>query len=275
MRTTLVALLFSIVLVVGSAAHVNDQYGIFWDPVGIALVLGGTIVVAFVTFPAKEVMGLLKSSAAIMRMPVDHGRELAVEIISLARDTRGEPAELQGAMARVRNPFLMDGVSLLVDRLEPSRIESILKDRIKIKQESDETSANMWRTLAKYPPSLGIIGTVLGLIALMLQLGSANGAEKMGPAMAIGLVATLYGLVLTNFFLQPIGDNIALRSYREIRRRQMVLLGIVLLAQGEKAVVVQEAVNSLLPVAERVDVLGIGGGSGSDARANESARGVA
>lgn len=263
MRSTIVALLIAILLVVGSAAHVNNQYGIFWDPVGIALVLGGTIVVAFVTFPAREVLGLMKASAAIMKTPVDHGRDLAIEIIALARDTRGELAELQNASPRLRNAFLRDGVSLLVDRIEPSRIEAILKDRIKIKQESDETSANMWRTLAKYPPSFGIIGTVLGLIALMLQLGSANGAEKMGPAMAIGLVATLYGLVLTNFFLQPIADNISLRSYREIRRRQMVLLGVVLLAQGEKAVVVQEAVNSLLPAASRVDVLGIGGVTGS------------
>jgi len=258
MRSTLIALLMSIILVVASAAHVNDQYGIFWDPVGIALVLGGTVVVAFITFPAKEVFGLLKASAAVMRMPVDHGRDLAVEIISLARDTRGEAAELQGAMGLLKNAFLREGVSLLVDRIDPGRIEAILKDRIKIKQESDETAANMWRTLAKYPPSFGIIGTVLGLIALMLQLGSVGAPEKMGPAMAIGLVATLYGLVLTNFFLQPIGDNITLRSYREIRRRQMVLLGIVLLAQGEKAVVVQEAVNSLLPVDEHVDVLGIG-----------------
>jgi chemotaxis protein MotA len=194
-----------------------------------------------------------------MKTSVDHGRDVAIEIISLARDTRGEPREIQNAMGKLQNAFLKDGVSLLVDRIDPTRIESILKDRIKVKQESDETTANMWRTLAKYPPSLGIIGTVLGLIALMLQLGSAGGAAKMGPAMAIGLVATLYGLTLTNFFLQPIGDNISLRSYREVRRRQMVLLGVVLLAQGETAIVVQEAVNSLLPTKERVDVLGIGG----------------
>lgn len=263
MRSSLVALVVGVVLVVLSAAHVNNQYAIFWDPVGIALVLGGTAIVAFITFPAKEVLALVKTSVAIMRLPVDHGKALAVEIIALSRDTRGEPAELQNALAGLKDPFLRDGVSLIVDRIDPSRIEAILRDRIRVKQESDETSANMWRTLAKYPPSFGIIGTVLGLIALMLQLGSEGGAEKMGPAMAIGLVATLYGLVLTNFFLQPLGENLQVRSYREIRRRQMVLLGVVLLSQGEKAVVVQEAVNSLLPPHERVDVLGIGGMGGS------------
>lgn len=263
MRSTIVALIIGLLIIVASIAHVSDQYRIFFDPVGIALVFGGTVVVAFVTFPPHEVLKLFRTVRAVMAQNVDDAPALAREIISLARDTRGESSALQQRQASINNPFLKDGVGLILDRLEITRIETILRDRIRIKQESDESVANMLRTLAKYPPSLGIIGTVVGLIALMLQLGQDGGAARLGPAMAVGLVATLYGLVFTNFLLQPLGENLAHRSYKDVRKRQMVLLGIILIKQGESAVVVQESVNSLLPVSQRVDVLGIEGRTGN------------
>ena len=258
MRSTVFALLAAIIMLIGPAAHITSNYMIFWDPVGVALVLGGTIIVAFITFPAQEVFALFKNALLLMRQPTDEGEAVAQEIILIAKETRGSANALQGVLTSVKNDFLRDSLNLIVDRIEPARIESIVRDRIKIKQETDETSSNMLKTLAKYPPSFGIIGTVLGLIAMLMQLGQ-GGTEKLGPAMAVGLVATLYGLLLTNFLIQPLAENLALRSVREVRRRQMVLLGVVLMCAGEQAVVVQEAVNSLLPEHRRSDVLGVGG----------------
>lgn len=257
MFSTLLALTIAAGIVVGSVVHVNSQYGIFLDLVGLLLVLGGTITVAFITFSVKDVFNLISISISVMRQRIDDAPELAREIITLARDTRGETTALQEQLRKIRDPFLRDGIGLIIDRHESADIESILRDRIRIKQESDESSANMLRTLAKYPPSFGIVGTVLGLISVMQQLGgNLSAAQKIGPAMAVGLVATFYGLVLTNFVLQPISENLAVKSYKDVRKRQMALLGIMLIKSQRPALVVQEAVNSLLAVSKRVDVLG-------------------
>lgn len=253
---------FGALLMVGwSAAHVNSSYQIFWDPVGILLVVGGTVFVSLITFGPKEVFILIRTSFKVMGQNGDDAPLVATEIIALARDTRGNVNDLQQRLESIKFPFLRDGIILVCERLDERKIEQILRDRIKVKQEMDESTANMLRTLAKYPPSFGIIGTVLGLIALMMQLGTDGGAARLGPAMAVGLVATLYGLVLTNFVLQPVAENLQLKSYKDIRKRQIAMVGVMLIKNGETSVVIQEAINSMLPVAKRVDVLGLGDGS--------------
>lgn len=263
MIATLFSLLIGFLLVIGSAVHVNKDTSIFMDPIGIALVIGGTCVVACITFTPKKAWRLAKTCIAVMRQKTDDAPIVAREIIAVVRDTRCEIPALQSRIDSVKNPFLRDGISLVCDRLDAPDIESILRDRIRIKQENDESTANMLRTLAKYPPSLGIIGTVLGLIAMMMQLGTDGSTDKLGPAMALGLVATFYGLVFTNFFLQPLSENLATKSVEDIRKRQIALLGIMMIKANKQPIVVQEAVNSLLPVAERIDELGIGGAGGA------------
>jgi chemotaxis protein MotA len=258
-------------LIVFSAAHTNNSYGIFWDPVGILIVVGGTITVACTTFSPKKVWKLTKTSFTVMQQKNDDASLLAAEIIALAKDTFGDLAQLQEKNAGIQNLFLKDGIGLIIDRHEASDIENIMRDRIRIKQENDDSTANMLKTLAKYPPSFGIIGTVLGLIALMLQLGTEGAAEKMGPAMALGLVATLYGLVFTNFILQPLAENLAIKSHEDVRKRQIAMLGVLLIKNGKSPLIIQESVNSLLPVSERVDVLGVGGGSGTSSNSQKGA----
>lgn len=258
MISTIVSLLLCFLMVVAAAVHVNDSFQIFFDPVGIILVFGGTAGVALVTFGPKEFLKLIKTSIRVLKQNTDDIQLLAREVVNLAKDTRCLISELNTRKDQVKNLFFRDGVALICDRVEEREIEKLMRDRIKVKQESDDSTANMLRTLAKYPPSLGIVGTVLGLIALMLQLGAPGGTDKMGPAMAIGLVATLYGLVFTNFFLQPLSENLQLKSHKDIRKRQMAMVGVLLIKQGKSPFLIQEAMNSLLPVSLRIDELGVG-----------------
>lgn len=257
MVSMIFSLLFCLALVIGSAAHVSKVYSIFLDPVGAVLVVGGTLGVALLTFGPKQALSLLRTSIAVANQKTDDAPEVAKEIVQLAKDTHADVQALSERVGRVRNLFLRDGIQLICDKVEYQKIENIMRDRIKVKQETDESTANMLRTLAKYPPSFGIIGTVLGLISMMMELGKEGGADRLGPSMAVGLVATLYGLVFTNFVLQPLSENLALKSIQDLRKRQIALLGVLLLKTGERAAIVQEAVNSMLPVKQRVDVLGL------------------
>jgi chemotaxis protein MotA len=266
MKATLFSIAAGFVLVVGSAMHVNQVYSIFIDPVGIGLVVGGTAIVACITFSPGKAWKLVKTSIIVMKQNNNDAPELAREVIALSRDTRGEIPGLQDKLSGIKNLFLKDGIGLIIDRLEIEDIENILRDRIRVKQENDTSTANMLKALAKYPPSFGIIGTVLGLIALMLQLGQEGAAEKMGPAMALGLVATFYGLVFTNFLLQPLAEHLAIKSQEDVRKRQLAMLGVLLIRSGKSSIVVQEAVNSLLSVADRVDELGLNGPASGKAR---------
>lgn len=265
MGSAIFGILIALAIVIGSIIETTEKKSIFLDPVGILIVVGGTISAAIITFPFKDVLSILKISWAVFTKDVNDAPQLVQSIIELARDTRGDVRALQSSLDSIKDPFLKDAVGLIVDRHEVDKIEMILRDRIRAHQERNESNANMLRTLAKYPPALGIVGTVLGLIAMLQGLGGKLSQGNLGPAMAVGLVATFYGLILTNFVLTPMSENLALKSYKDIHKRMIVLQGVLLIKNAESPLVIQEALNSHLTVSNRVDVLGVNGGKSPEA----------
>lgn len=251
----------AIIHVLGGTRTLSTEGLMFIDWGGAVIVFGGTLAAAFITFSAREVFSIGRICIAVLRKNVDDAPELVRRFIVLVRETRGDPRAIEQVLGSVDDPFLRDALQLMVDRHDVVKIDQILRERIRAQQERDESTANILRTLAKYPPALGIVGTVVGLIALLTKLGNGLEAENLGPAMAVGLVATLYGLALTNFVLTPMSENLALKSVKETTKRQIVLTGIVALKNGESALFIQEALNSYLAPSKRVDVLGVGGQS--------------
>jgi chemotaxis protein MotA len=137
-------------------------------------------------------------------------------------------------------------------------LEEILNDRIVTKQREEEKVIGMIRVLAKFPPALGLLATVLSLITLLDGLGGDSlGVNSLGPAMAVGLVGTLYGIVLANLVFAPIAENLHAKTMLEVQNRRIALVGLSLIAQKKNPLLVQEMVNSQLSPRERVDVLGI------------------
>lgn len=269
MGSAVFGFLIAIIVIMGSVIHVlggtstlTTQGLIFIDWGGALIVGGGTIAAAFITFSAREVFSIGRICVAVLRKNVDDAPALTKQVILIARETRGDPKAVEGVLSRVSEPFLRDALQLLVDRHDAYKIEQILKERIRAQQERDESTAGILRTLAKYPPALGIVGTVVGLIALLTKLGNGFEAENLGPAMAVGLVATFYGLALTNFVFTPMGENLSLKSVKDIRKRQIVLAGVMAMKNGESVLFVQESLNSYLAVSDRVDVLGVSGQQG-------------
>ena len=261
MGSAWVGVIFALLILVGSIFETLGGFGFFIkDIAGIMIVIGGTLAVALTTFSFKDVLSLGGIFVLVFRKHTDDSKMLVLEIVELARETRGEPRAIQEAMSNVKYSFLREGLALLVERFESSRIEGIMKDRIRAAQDHHDHKSNMLKTLGKYPPALGIVGTVLGIIALLQKLDPKN-KGNIGPAMAVGLVATFYGLVLTNFVLVPMGENLAIKAQIEIRKMQIAMVGVLLLRNGESAVFVQEVLNSYLPPNGRVDVFSVGSGA--------------
>ncbi len=102
-----------------------------------------------------------------------------------------------------------------------------------------------------------MIGTVIGLVALLQGLGGTMGAANLGPAMAVGLITTLYGLVISNLFFVPMSENLALKSAVDMKKRKLVMQAIALISMGEQAPIIQESLNSMTKPEQRKDVLGI------------------
>ena len=224
---------------------------------GIVVVIGGTIAIALSSYPYKRVKLLITCIMQVTRKEVDDCKSIASEVIRVAQVTRGDRSLLQNQLDGIKHPFLKDGLQLIIDRQE-EMLEQILQDRIDTKKRLDEKTVNMIKNLAKYPPALGLLATVISLVTLLEGMGGGNlGMGSLGPAMAVGLVGTLYGIVLANLMFSPIAENLAVKSSLDVQNRRIAMVGLIMISQKKSPLTVQEMVNSQLAPGDRVDVLGV------------------
>ncbi|MGH1467253.1 MAG: motility protein A, partial [Bdellovibrionales bacterium] len=137
---------------------------------------------------------------------------------------------------------------IINEKYTDDEIRKVLEQRIESMYESEMYDMNMLRSMSKYPPAFGMIGTVVGLIALMSSIGGdAADASQIGSYMAVALTTTLYGLVLANFVFKPISDNLENSSIQKMKIRNLIMETCVLIKARSPIVVVQDTINSLIP----------------------------
>jgi chemotaxis protein MotA len=113
--------------------------------------------------------------------------------------------------------------------------------------------ANKIKNIGKFPPAMGMMGTTIGMIVLLSNLGGADAMKMMGPAMSVCLITTLYGTVMANFLILPVADNLVDSSREIFLKNQIIVAGMKLLKQKTNPVVVAEKLNSFLHPNERLD----------------------
>ena len=126
--------------------------------------------------------------------------------------------------------FSRKGLQLLVDGAEPEAIRSIMEVDLITQEGRDLQAAKVYEGMGGYAPTIGIIGAVMGLIHVM---GNLADPSQLGSGIAVAFVATIYGVGLANLLLIPIGNKLKSVVLRQSRYREMLLEGILSIAEGE------------------------------------------
>jgi chemotaxis protein MotA len=151
---------------------------------------------------------------------------------------------------------MIDGVELIGLGFNEEKIEMILEERLFQWNERKTKVANAIRSLAKYPPAFGLVGTVLGLVSLMRAISDGASSSEAGFRMAVALVATLYGLLTANLVLNPAGENVLKSTSEERHAAELALQAVLLAAKGVNLLEAQEMLNSFVAPEERINILG-------------------
>ena len=122
------------------------------------------------------------------------------------------------------------GLQLVIDGSEPDQIRSILEVDLHVREQSDTRAAKVFEGMGIYSPTLGIIGAVLGLMAVMQNLADPS---KLGHGIAAAFVATIYGIGLANLFFLPVANKLKVAIAGLSESREMVIEGMIGIAQGE------------------------------------------
>lgn len=225
--------------------------GIFLDKLGILIVLGGTISATAVTFNLQQVRFLLWNVFRVFRRENYFPGRIVAQLVTLAHKYHKSPKSAFAMKDQVIHPFIADGLRLLENDFDEETIERIMVCSITERKNAHLAHVDVLRALAKYPPAFGMIGTVIGLVALLQGLNSDGGLERLGPNMAVALVTTLYGLLISNFVLIPVSENLFHKIKKDVQIRRIVLDGILMLRRNEDPVAIEEYLNAFLHPSNR------------------------
>lgn len=159
----------------------------------------------------QEVIEILTRSSAMVRS-----------------DGIGSLAKVRGS---VRYPLLNEGMALIINNFATQEIRHNLANKIKAKQTRFNLATNLFENISKLSPGVGMIGTLLGLIAMMANMKDPS---QIGGGMALAMITTLYGLLLGTLFYGPCAEKIALEAEKSLEIDQMVLEGVLSL-KGKKS----------------------------------------
>ncbi|MDS0528538.1 flagellar motor protein [Clostridium sp. SHJSY1] len=195
------------------------------------IVFGGTIGAVVVSFPGS----VLKKFPKVIKIAFQKRESNMVNNIIYFRDistkTRKEgllSIENEVAESNV-DPFIKQGLQLVVDGIEQSTIESIMQTKLEQVVERHEDGMEIFSAAGGYAPTMGIIGTVMGLVQVVANLSDPT---TLGPKIASAFMATLYGISSANLLWLPIANKLKMLNKQEVIEKQMIIEAILLIQQG-------------------------------------------
>lgn len=253
---SLASLVFIIgVVILGIITTITPkEYHMFADLPAIFLVLGGTLGAAAITVQINRLGLLLK--AFFIRLLTGkriYYKNIIKDMMGLAEEYRGG-ATISSLKEKSKEPFIIEGLQMMEDNIiKGEDLFELLEERVENMFHHYSEEANRFKNLGKYPPAFGLMGTVLGMIALLSNLGGADAMKMIGPAMGTCLVATFLGIVVANVFILPIGDSLADNAKEINLKNKIIIEGLRLISEKTNPVIVAEKLNSFLLPSERLD----------------------
>jgi len=242
-----IALLFIAIALKGGIAT-------FIDPASAAIVMGGTLASLFTAYPLPVVFRVLKILIQIFKKDIETPVWVIAMMVRLSHKARQQSLlSLEQDMRTIKNRFLRQGLEMIIDGHPGDLIRDVLETELALIRERHQAGANIFLSAAKYAPAFGMIGTLIGLVAMLKSLGGASseeggaGMSGLGDGMAVALITTFYGSMLANLFFSPIADKLRHRSEDEVLSTTIIIEGLLMIQSGINPRLVEKKLNSFLP----------------------------
>ena len=200
------------------------------DPLALAIVLGGTAISVLLRHRLADVGRGLVALKTLLRRPFD-----AAQLIAQAGSLE-KIAKRHGLIALDRSVIddsdMAAAVAAAVDGATPSEIEAVIRDRVATRVERHRAVIELWSGVAEAAPAMGLIGTILGLVRMFAAM---DNPDRIGAAMAVALLATLYGALLANLVAMPIVARLKRLARVEAAERLRLAAPLARLATLERA----------------------------------------
>ncbi|MFQ6675248.1 MAG: motility protein A [Fidelibacterota bacterium] len=233
-----------------AAAAAGAGAGGFLSLPSFLIVFGGMVASVSVAFPLSEVMKLGTAMGAVFKGGMIKLGELVDDAVELAGVARKGAAELEKSVEGIRNPFFRDGVQMVVDGYSEDELVEILETRISYREVRERSQAGLFQTMGTMAPAWGMIGTLIGLVIMLMGFGGGGGTEALGQGMSAALITTFYGAVFANLFFLPLAAKLNSRNAQTSTMQAMLVEASRLIHQKKHPLIVRERLNSFIPPKE-------------------------
>jgi chemotaxis protein MotA len=228
---SLVGFTLALVSILGGAVLKGAGLHALVSAAAFMIVVLGTISAICVQTPMDVMRRALKISAWVFRPPPLSAEGLIGKLVEWSNVARKQGLlGLEPLLDKESDAFLRKGLQLVVDGSEPDTIRDILEVELEARAAADLRAAKVWEGMGIYSPTLGIIGAVLGLMAVMQNLSDPS---KLGHGIAAAFTATVYGIGLANLVLLPMANKLKVAIQARTQVQEMSIEGLISIAQGE------------------------------------------
>lgn len=236
----------AVIAIFGGSILKGSGLAALWNPAAFIIVIVGTLAATMLQVRLETFKHSMQMFRWIIHTPANDPAEAITKIIGWSQVARKEGLlGLESTAEEETDPFLQKGLQLLVDGSEPEVLRGILEVDITTREDFDTKGAKVWESMGIYAPTLGIIGAVMGLIAVM---GNLADPSKLGPGIATAFTATIYGIASANLLFLPIGNKLKTAVTAGTTFREMLVEGLVSIAQGENPRNIETKLNGYLSV---------------------------
>ena len=215
------------------------------NPSAGLIVFGGTFGALFISYPLEEIRLLPKVMRQTFYQNDLQPGSLVSKLVQFAEKARREGLlALETEVAAAGDPFLQKGIQLVADGLDQETIKDMLETELDFVASRHAACSGLLDSMGGFAPTMGIIGTVMGLIALLSSLG--GNIDEMGKGIAVAFVATLYGVASANLLWLPLGSKLKRKSEQELLMREVMIAGIISIQAGDNPQIVEEKLKSYL-----------------------------
>lgn len=241
------------VLLVAITIVMGGNVAIFINPPSFILVVGGTIAATLINFPMAEVLSTFNTlKNAFIHKSMDTER-IIIKLIEFATVARREGIlALEGHASQAGDLFLQQSVQLAIDGTAPELIKDILTTEIAFMEDRHVMGQSILSAMAAFAPAFGMIGTLIGLVSMLATLDDPS---KIGGGMAIALLTTLYGAVLSNLVFLPSVGKLKVRTALELLQKEIIIEGILSIQSGDNPRVVEQKLKAFVSPAIRERII--------------------
>jgi len=230
-----------------AAILLDGDLSCFINLPGMMIVVGGTLATTLLSFRYRDVMAAFRAAWFVFTEPENSPNDTVATMVRLCALSRREGLMRLGEV-KTESRFLKKACQLIADSSEQQIIQAALRTEIDSLKLRHFVVQDIFRRMGAIAPAFGMIGTLIGLVQM---LGRMSDATTIGPAMAVALLTTFYGSMLSTMFFLPVAGKLKARTVAQVITLEIIFQGAVSILENNNPTMVYEKLSSYVPERHR------------------------